>query len=259
MTLCRMSLNLKELKWERRKKAGYAPSIRSGCTMALWAAREIGILFGGVKDDDQSEETLVSEFYNDLCVPHTYNNICIFLFLCFHEDVAGEISFFRYGYHTAGNGKWTSMMIRKKKTPGQGRKQQPRAPAPTKQAEVQVRTSPSYFNVEANEDDNHEGASDTEITGQVQGHAVDEVQEAPSSSSNIDPDQPVLPLPRCKYTFASSIHGAYHRGPFFPLFWRRQCNARSIAEHTVHVCRPMSLISYVCPDWLTFAFSFALT
>jgi hypothetical protein len=34
--------------------------------MALWANRDTGVLFGGVKDDDQSEETLVSEFYNDL-------------------------------------------------------------------------------------------------------------------------------------------------------------------------------------------------
>ena len=58
----------KELKWERRKKVGYAPSIRSGCTMTLWANKDMGVLFGGVKDDDQSEETLVSEFYNDMWV-----------------------------------------------------------------------------------------------------------------------------------------------------------------------------------------------
>jgi len=63
-----MSTDTKELKWDRRKKSGYAPSIRSGCTMALWANKDIGILFGGVKDDDQSEESLVSEFYNDLSV-----------------------------------------------------------------------------------------------------------------------------------------------------------------------------------------------
>lgn len=64
----RMSTDTKEFKWERRKKSGYAPSIRSGCTMALWANKDIGVLFGGVKDDDQSEESLVSEFYNDLSV-----------------------------------------------------------------------------------------------------------------------------------------------------------------------------------------------
>ena len=67
-TNSRMSTEPKELKWERRKKSGYAPSVRSGCTMALWANKDTGVLFGGVKDDDQSEESLVSEFYNDLCV-----------------------------------------------------------------------------------------------------------------------------------------------------------------------------------------------
>lgn len=55
------------LKWERRKKpASYAPSLRSGCTMTLWAAKNMGILFGGVTDEDNSEETLDSVFWNDL-------------------------------------------------------------------------------------------------------------------------------------------------------------------------------------------------
>jgi len=61
-----MDLDLKKIKWEKRKKVGYAPSLRSGCTMALWAAKGIGILFGGVYDDDRDEETLESVFYNDM-------------------------------------------------------------------------------------------------------------------------------------------------------------------------------------------------
>lgn len=57
------------LKWERRKKpASYAPSLRSGCTMALWAAKGMGVLFGGVSDEDRDEETLDSVFWNDLWV-----------------------------------------------------------------------------------------------------------------------------------------------------------------------------------------------
>jgi hypothetical protein len=58
------------LKWERRKKptTAYAPSLRSGCTMTLWPAKNMGILFGGVTDDDTSEETLESVFWNDLLV-----------------------------------------------------------------------------------------------------------------------------------------------------------------------------------------------
>jgi hypothetical protein len=56
------------IKWERRKKpsTAYAPSLRSGCTMALWSAKGMGILFGGVTDEDTSEETLESVFWNDL-------------------------------------------------------------------------------------------------------------------------------------------------------------------------------------------------
>jgi len=36
--------------------------------MALWANKSTGILFGGVSDDDTSEETLESLFWNDLLV-----------------------------------------------------------------------------------------------------------------------------------------------------------------------------------------------
>ena len=56
------------LKWEKRKKTStaYAPSLRSGCTMALWSNKNTGILFGGVTDEDTGEETLESVFHNDL-------------------------------------------------------------------------------------------------------------------------------------------------------------------------------------------------
>jgi hypothetical protein len=53
-------------KWEKRKKVGYAPSLRSGCTMATWSAKSMGILFGGVTDEDTNEETLESVFHNDM-------------------------------------------------------------------------------------------------------------------------------------------------------------------------------------------------
>jgi hypothetical protein len=55
-----------DAKWERRKKVGYAPSIRSGTTMAVWASKGMGVLFGGVYDDDRDEETLDSVFFNDM-------------------------------------------------------------------------------------------------------------------------------------------------------------------------------------------------
>ena len=56
------------MKWERRKRpsTAFAPSLRSGCTMTLWANKQTGILFGGVTDEDTSEETMESMFHNDL-------------------------------------------------------------------------------------------------------------------------------------------------------------------------------------------------
>jgi hypothetical protein len=58
------------VKWERRKRpsTAYAPAARSGCTMAPWASKGIGVMFGGVTDEDTSEETLESTFWNDLYV-----------------------------------------------------------------------------------------------------------------------------------------------------------------------------------------------
>ncbi|KAF8805520.1 hypothetical protein BYT27DRAFT_7192636, partial [Phlegmacium glaucopus] len=79
------------IKWERRKRASdaYAPSLRSGCTMTLWARKGLGILFGGVTDEDTNEETLESVFWNDL-----------------------------YGYQLTGKGKWSSMTLKKPKAQG---------------------------------------------------------------------------------------------------------------------------------------------
>lgn len=56
------------IKWERRKRpsTAYSPALRSGATMSLWAAKGMGVLFGGVTDEDSDEETLKSIFWNDL-------------------------------------------------------------------------------------------------------------------------------------------------------------------------------------------------
>ena len=42
--------------------------------MAAWTTRAMGILFGGVTDEDTNEETLESIYHNDLCVTasHVY-------------------------------------------------------------------------------------------------------------------------------------------------------------------------------------------
>ncbi|KAI0294028.1 hypothetical protein B0F90DRAFT_1759450 [Multifurca ochricompacta] len=82
-------------KWERRKRpsTAYAPALRSGATMALWATKGMGVLFGGVTDEDSDEETLKSVFWNDL-----------------------------NGYQVTGNGKWVSMMLKAPKKKGGRRK-----------------------------------------------------------------------------------------------------------------------------------------
>ena len=106
------------LKWERRKKSStaYAPSLRSGCTMAVWAAKNMGVLFGGVTDEDTSEETLESVFHCDL-----------------------------YGYQIAGNGRWVSMLLKRPKRKGAGAQkkkpaqqpQQQRGPEPDEEEEYE--------------------------------------------------------------------------------------------------------------------------
>lgn len=62
--LLKMKPDLKGVRWERRKKAPYAPSSRVGCSMTSHRGR--GILFGGVYDTEETEESLESTFYNDL-------------------------------------------------------------------------------------------------------------------------------------------------------------------------------------------------
>ncbi|KAJ7452441.1 galactose oxidase [Mycena galericulata] len=90
------------IKWERRKRpsTAYAPALRSGCTMTLWAAKNTGILFGGVTDEDTGEETLESVFWNDL-----------------------------NGYQLAtGKGKWVSMTLKRPKNKNKGGKKKNQIP-----------------------------------------------------------------------------------------------------------------------------------
>ncbi|ANB15158.1 Kel3p [Sugiyamaella lignohabitans] len=62
--LLKMKSDLKGVRWERRKKSGFAPSPRVGCSMVHHKGR--GVLFGGVYDTDETEESLDSIFYNTL-------------------------------------------------------------------------------------------------------------------------------------------------------------------------------------------------
>lgn len=85
-----MNEDLTKVEWSKRRKIGYAPNPpRSGCTMALWANRCMGVLFGGVTDTEADEESMESMFWNDL-----------------------------YGYQLPGNGRWISLNMRKAKKRG---------------------------------------------------------------------------------------------------------------------------------------------
>ncbi|PLW11893.1 hypothetical protein PCASD_22282 [Puccinia coronata f. sp. avenae] len=77
---------LKKLKWEKRKRVGQVPNLRSGSTMVNWVNKSMAVGFGGVLDLEDNEEGLVSEFYNDL-----------------------------YAYQLSGNGRWMSLNLKRPK------------------------------------------------------------------------------------------------------------------------------------------------
>ncbi|KAK9239066.1 hypothetical protein V1525DRAFT_356763 [Lipomyces kononenkoae] len=60
----KLTSDLKTVRWERRRKSGWAPSSRVGCSMMFHKGR--GILFGGVYDTEETDETLDSVFYNEV-------------------------------------------------------------------------------------------------------------------------------------------------------------------------------------------------
>lgn len=66
-----MKTDLKNIKWERRKKGAFAPSPRTGCQLVphrVGTGR--GVMFGGVYDTEETEESLNSTFFNTF---YSYN------------------------------------------------------------------------------------------------------------------------------------------------------------------------------------------
>lgn len=62
--MLKMKADPKAIRFERRRKQGFNPSARVGCSMVHHKNR--GILFGGVYDYEESEEQIESQFYNNL-------------------------------------------------------------------------------------------------------------------------------------------------------------------------------------------------
>ncbi|KAJ8087756.1 Kelch repeat-containing protein 3 [Marasmius tenuissimus] len=89
-----------QIKWEKRKRpsTAYAPALRTGCTMTSWAAKGVGVMFGGVTDEDKGEEGMDSVFWNDL-----------------------------NAYQWTGKGRWMSLTLKKPKKKGGGGKKKKQA------------------------------------------------------------------------------------------------------------------------------------
>ncbi|TFK85227.1 galactose oxidase [Polyporus arcularius HHB13444] len=200
------------LKWERRKKpsTAYAPSLRSGCTMALWSAKNIGILFGGVTDEDTSEETMESVFHNDL-----------------------------YGYQITGNGRWVSMLLKKPKKKGG---------APKKKAAV-LNTRPEPESDEEDFEDgegsDEEGdMKEAEKPSKPSKPAPPVKQNAPSAppEDEVDPDDPMLtvPLPRYNAMLAVLRNTLYIYGGIF------EKGSREYTLDDFHALALDKLDRYVC-------------
>ncbi|KAJ3551695.1 hypothetical protein NM688_g4559 [Phlebia brevispora] len=166
--------NFPMVKWERRKRpsTAYAPCIRSGCSMALWVARNTGVMFGGVTDEDTGEETLESLFHNDL-----------------------------NGYQIAGNGKWFSMALKKPK----------KKAAPKKKAQILQQVPEDGVELDISpQEENYEEAEDEDDKPWLKAKAAAlrgrELHTSPtltavsdvSDALDIDPDDPssTIPLPR---------------------------------------------------------------
>lgn len=110
------------IEWQRRRKIGYAPGPRSGCTMALWGNKNMGVLFGGVTDQENDEESLESVCHNEL-----------------------------FAYQLGGNGRWVSLNLKRPKKKGGRRRKKPQQPQPQQRE-----------NRDDDSDDDNEGRGDEE-------------------------------------------------------------------------------------------------
>ncbi|KAJ9099163.1 hypothetical protein QFC21_004043 [Naganishia friedmannii] len=155
--LLHMDLDLAKLKWEKRKKGGLAPSLRSGTSMTWWSAKGLGVLFGGVLDHENDED-LSSVFYNDL---YTYN---------------------------PSTSKWSLLTInaKKKKAGGGSKKRRAKLPAVDSGADAMAVDGDVDMDAGPQGEDEDESDEEQDQKMTVDGTAASTAQE----------DAPVLPLTR---------------------------------------------------------------
>ncbi|CCF53516.1 hypothetical protein NDA11_005100 [Ustilago hordei] len=123
----KMDEDLEKLDWMKRRKVGYPPNpVRSGCTMALWPAKSMGVMFAGVTDTEADEETMESTFHKDL-----------------------------YGYQLAGMGRWVSLNLKRPKKKAGGRRK--KKPNP-----VQIQQQQRGNGYDSDNEDGHHYPSDND-------------------------------------------------------------------------------------------------
>ncbi|KAI0779197.1 galactose oxidase [Irpex lacteus] len=185
----RSASNFPTVIWERRKRpsTAFAPSLRSGCTMALWANKNTGILFGGVTDEDNDEESLESVFHNDL-----------------------------YGYQIAGNGRWVSLTLKMPKQKGGGKKKKKSA-VPVKVIEKDSPDSPDEGHDDSGESDDEPKPWEVARANAKLAQSPNPNKLAPTADDEADLDDPnsTRPLPRYNAMLAVLKNTLYIYGGIF--------------------------------------------
>ena len=177
--LLRMDSDTSKLKWERRKKVGYAPSVRSGVQMAYWPAKSIGVSFGGVFDNyDVQEDEIASTFYNEL-----------------------------FGYQTAGQGRWISMNLKR-----------PKKKITVKRSKMKKEPQPQHHErVDEDEASHYEEKGDSDESDKENDHQIPEEQHHSASpakqtknarehvAEEEDPDDPIKTIPIARYNAMMAV------------------------------------------------------
>lgn len=179
--LLKMDEDLTKLDWVKRRKVGYVPSARSGCTMALWQTKSMGVLFGGVTDTEADEESMESTFHKDL-----------------------------FAYQLPGTGRWISLNLKRpKKKAGEGRRrkkaqQQQEQERLRREREEQQRRQEEEEEEEEGEDSNDDSEVDDNDKPLPQPEQEPEpepeaeaVPEEPEEED--DPDDPAKSIPLERY------------------------------------------------------------
>ncbi|ETS62817.1 hypothetical protein PaG_02570 [Moesziomyces aphidis] len=166
----KMDEDLTKLDWVKRRKVGYAPNpVRSGCTMALWQSKSMGILFGGVTDTEADEETMESTFHKDL-----------------------------YGYQLPGTGRWISLNLKRKKKAGGGRRKKKQQ----QQQQQQRRDEDSDDDGDSDRDDEEQLAESTE---KLQMQEKASIANGADEDDDDDPDDPLKTIPLERYNVMLAV------------------------------------------------------